>query len=294
MNGRTAMRVMGVLNVTPDSFSDGGVYGEGEAGVAAAVGAGLAMAEAGAGVIDVGGESTRPGAERVGVEEQVRRVVPVVAGLREELDGAGYGGVAISVDTTREAVARAALDADGSGMGMVNDVSAGGDDPGLFGLVAERGVPMVLMHKRGEPATMQERPAYENVVAEVKAYLNERVETAELAGVPRGLLWVDPGIGFGKTLEHNLALLRSMEDLVGWASGEGLAGVLVGASRKRIIGELDPVGGTASGDRLGGTVAITAMAAWAGVGMVRVHDVAANVQAVRVVEAVKGAQASLA
>ncbi|MEM6553914.1 MAG: dihydropteroate synthase [Planctomycetota bacterium] len=289
MDARNGMVVMGVLNVTPDSFSDGGLYGEGEAGVESAVGAGVAMAEAGAGVIDVGGESTRPGAGRVGVEEQVRRVVPVVAGLRERLDGVGLGGVLISVDTTRWAVAEAAL---GAGAGMVNDVSAGEDDGAMLAGVARAGVGLALMHKKGEPATMQDRPRYRDVVEEVRGYLGERVGAAVEAGVQRGLVWVDPGIGFGKTLEHNLALLGALEGLVEWAAGEGLAGVLVGASRKRMIGELNPRGGQRPGDRLGGTVAITALSAWAGVGMVRVHDVAENVQAVRMVEAVKAVKAA--
>lgn len=278
--------VMGVLNVTPDSFSDGGVYGQGGAGVAAAVAAGVAMAEAGVGVLDVGGESTRPGAQRIGVDEQVRRVVPVVAGLRERLDAEGLGGVMISVDTTRSAVAASALDA---GAGMVNDVSAGEDDPGMAELVAARGVPWALMHKKGEPATMQDRPSYRDVVEEVRGYLAGRVGGAMSAGVEPGRLWVDPGIGFGKRLEHNLALLGAMEDLVAWAAGQGLAGVLVGASRKRMIGELDqqaqePV------DRLGGTVAVTAAAVCAGVGMVRVHDVRENVQAARVARAIQRAK----
>ena len=215
--------LMGILNATPDSFSDGGRF----AGPADAVAAGLEMVRQGAAILDVGGESTRPGAARVPAEEQARRVVPVIRGLGERLVGAG---VLLSVDTTRAAVAEAAAEA---GAGLINDVSAGLDDPELFRVAADRGLPVVLMHKRGEPASMQRNPAYRDVVAEVLDHLRGRANAAAAAGVPE--VWLDPGIGFGKTLDHNLALLHALPRLV----AEGRR-VLLGASRKSFLARLDP------------------------------------------------------
>ncbi len=262
-------RVMGVLNVTPDSFSDGGRFVAPEAAAAHAV----AMAREGAAVIDVGGESTRPGAQRVDAAAQVARVVPVVRAVRGALDEAGFDGVMLSVDTTRAAVAEAALDA---GASMLNDVSAGREDENMFALAAARGVPIVLMHMLGEPGTMQDAPRYDDVVGEVTAFLEARAGAAEAAGVPASQVVIDPGIGFGKTVAHNLALLHALPRFV--ATGRA---VLLGASRKRFISAVWPAAREPA-DRLPGTLAVTAWAASAGVSLVRVHDVAANAQAAAV------------
>ena len=274
---------MGILNVTPDSFSDGGRFVDPKAAVAH----GLQMAREGAAVIDVGGESTRPGSKRVDVKEQCRRVTGVIGALRDTLDTAGFTRVAVSIDTTRAPVAAAALDA---GASILNDVSAGREDAGMFALAAERGVPIVLMHMRGEPGTMQDAPTYFDVVGEVTAFLLERAAAAEASGVARGQVVIDPGIGFGKTLDHNLALLASLDRLV-----ETGYPVLLGASRKRFIAQVNPPRGgeqPASGpddDRLAGTLACTLMAFQAGVQLVRVHDIAANQQALQVARAVRAA-----
>ncbi len=200
-------RLMGILNVTPDSFSDGGRFVD----TSAAVQQGLAMAAAGAAVLDVGGESTRPGAERLSVDEQISRVQPVIRMLRERLDAQGLGHVVISIDTTRREVAAAAVKA---GAGMLNDVTAGGDDPGMFTLAAEHGLPLALMHMQGTPATMQDSPTYIDVVAEVRQFLLDRAAAAEQAGVARQQIVIDPGLGFGKAVEHNLALLAHLETFV--------------------------------------------------------------------------------
>ncbi|MFI4860956.1 MAG: dihydropteroate synthase [Phycisphaerales bacterium JB063] len=267
--------LMGILNVTPDSFSDGGCYVD----VDAAVAHGLAMARDGAGVIDVGGESTRPGAQRIDAEEQCRRVVDVIAALRRSLDAQGFPNVAISIDTTRSAVAAAALDA---GASIVNDVSAGVEDDAMLPLVAGRGVSVVLMHMRGEPGTMQASPSYDDVVAEVLGYLEERAACAQRLGIARERIAIDPGIGFGKTLEHNLALLAGLDRFV--ATGYA---VLLGASRKRFIAHL--ASGEEEGavprdgrDRLGGTAATSVLGYAAGVRAFRVHEVWANRQALAV------------
>lgn len=243
----------------------------------AAAAAGLAMARAGASVLDVGGESTRPGAEPVNAKEQVRRVVPVIVAVRGALDAAGVEGVWISVDTRLAEVAAAALDA---GAAMVNDVSAVRDDPELLPLVAERGAAVCLMHMQGDPATMQQQPTYGDVVEEVAGFLAERVQAAERAGVQRDRIVIDPGIGFGKTLEHNLALLAGIPRL----AAAGLP-VLIGASRKRFIAAIDPEHGRTPADREPGTIAVTLHAAAAGASLVRVHDVPANAQALRVATA---------
>jgi len=267
-------RLMGILNATPDSFSDGGRYAE----PARAAERARAMAEAGAAVIDVGGESTRPGARAVPADEQIRRAVPVVRAVRHALDRSGHAGVWIGIDTRLAPVAAAALDA---GAAMVNDVSAGRHDPDLLPLVARRGCGLALMHMLGEPGTMQHEPRYDDVVGEVAAFLDQRVAAAEHAGVPRDRLVIDPGIGFGKTLAHNLALLARVDRLV----ATGLP-VLVGASRKRFIAALDPVGDPDPDHRFGGTVAVTLGAAAAGASLIRVHDVPANAQALRVARAI--------
>ncbi len=265
-------RVMGILNLTPDSFSDGGRYLDAER----AVQHGLAMAKQGADIIDIGGESTRPGSQRVEADEQIRRVVPIVRALRQKLDQ-DYPAVQISIDTTRAAVAEAAVDA---GAGILNDVSAGLEDEQMLAFAAERGLPIVLMHMRGEPGTMQDAPQYGDVVGEVKQFLLARAEAAQRAGVDRRRIVLDPGIGFGKTTEHNLALLRSIDAFV--ATGYA---ILMGASRKRFIGEVDA--GADVEDRLGGTCAVTGYCAMAGVQVFRVHDVGPNRQAARLIGAIK-------
>ena len=268
-----AFRLMGVLNVTPDSFSDGGRF-EGPDAVERAVAAGVAMVAAGAAILDVGGESTRPGAARVPVEEQTRRVVPVIAGLRAALAD-GLPGVVLSVDTTRAAVAEAAAEA---GATLLNDVSAGLDDPELFGVAAARGLPVVLMHKRGEPADMQRSPSYEDVVSEVAGFLAERAGAAADAGVPSVVL--DPGIGFGKTLGHNLALLGGLPRLVSLGHP-----VLLGTSRKSFLARLDP-GAAEPAGRLPGSLATAVLGLAAGVSVFRVHDVAEHRQALAAAAAV--------
>jgi len=258
--------LMGVVNVTPDSFSDGGLYLEPEVAVAH----GMQLVEDGAGILDVGGESTRPGAEPVGVEEELRRVVPVVRGL------AG-SGARISVDTSKAAVAAAAL---GDGAEIVNDVTALRGDPEMAALCADRSATVVLMHMLGEPRTMQEDPRYEDVVDEVKAFLAERLEAAVAAGIEEGRVWLDPGIGFGKTAAHNLELLRRLGEL-----RELGRPLVVGTSRKSFIGRLD---GSSADQRLGGTIASSVLAAAEGAGVLRVHDVAEVRQALQVAAAILG------
>lgn len=267
-------RVMGILNVTPDSFSDGGLH---EA-LEAAVTHGLAMAEEGAMVIDVGGESTRPGAKRVPAAEQKRRVVEVVRRLRAELD-AHYPDVWLSVDTTLTAVAEPALHA---GASLINDISAGRDDPAMFDLAAAQQVPIVLMHMQGTPETMQQNPRYSDVVAEVEAFVLERAEEAVTAGVPRERIVIDPGVGFGKTVAHNLHLLAHLGEFV--ATGHP---VMLGASRKGFIGQVAEMTPRDAKDRVGGTCATTAVGVWAGVSLFRVHDVRANLQAAQVTAAIR-------
>ncbi len=257
--------LMGVVNVTPDSFSDGGMFLDAEAAVAH----GRELAEQGAEILDVGGESTRPGAEEVGVEEEVARVVPVVRGLA--------GVATVSVDTSKAEVAEAAVDA---GASIVNDVTALRGAPEIGGLCAERGAGLVLMHMRGDPRTMQESPVYDDVVDEVKAFLAERLEAAVGAGVDEERVWLDPGIGFGKTLEHNLELLRRLGEL-----RELGRPLVVGTSRKSFIGKVD---GSEVGDRIGGTIASSVLAMAEGAEVLRVHDVAEAAQAVTVAEAILG------
>ena len=262
--------VMGVLNVTPDSFSAGGDFYDPAAAVAQA----LRMVAEGADIIDIGAESTRPGSDRVSAADQIRRLEPV-------LPEAAKLDVRVSVDTTLAEVASFALDA---GAEIVNDVSAGRDDPELLPLAAGRGAALVLMHMLGEPKTMQEDPRYEDVVAEVREFLAARLAAAEAAGVPRGRCIVDPGIGFGKLLEHNLALLAGVGLL-----GELGVPVLVGPSRKRFIGDL-----TGQGDphrRLGGSIAACLLARANGATIFRVHDVAETVQALAVAGAIAQAGA---
>jgi dihydropteroate synthase len=265
---------MGVLNVTPDSFSDGGCFAD----TMSAVAHGLEMHAAGADYVDVGGESTRPGADRVDAEEECRRVLPVI----RELTAAG---VRTSVDTTRAEVAEAAIAA---GATLVNDVSGGLADDGMAKLVADSGIPWVLMHWRGHSREMYAAARYGDVVTEVCAELTARVEDVVTAGVAPEQLVLDPGLGFAKNADHNWALLAGLDRLVGL----GLP-VLVGASRKSFLGRLlagtDAEPRPAEG-RDAATLATTVMAAEAGVWGVRVHDAAASVDAVRTVEAVRAAR----
>ena len=257
-------KLMGVVNVTPDSFSDGGLYLD----PAAAIVHGEELLAAGAEILDVGGESTRPGAEPVEQDEELRRVVPVIEGL---------AGATVSIDTSKAAVAAAALEA---GATIVNDVTALGGDPEMAGLCAEREATVILMHMLGEPRTMQDEPVYEDVVLAVKGFLVERIGFALAAGIAAERIWVDPGIGFGKTAAHNHELLRRLGELT--ALGQPL---VIGTSRKSFIGRVD---GSAAGERLGGTIASSVLAAAAGADVVRVHDVAEVRQALTVAEAVLG------
>ena len=261
---------MGVVNVTPDSFSDGGEFLDPDA----AVSHGLRLAGDGAAILDVGGESTRPGADPVAADEELRRVVPVIERLAAEAAGAE-----VSVDTTKHAVARAALEA---GATIVNDVSAFRFEPELAGLVAEHGARCCLMHMLGEPRTMQQDPRYEDVVSDVKSFLEDRLAFAVDEGIPAERVLLDPGIGFGKTVEHNLALLRRLDELV--AIG---CPVVVGTSRKSFLGKL--AGGRSERERLPGTIATTVIAWERGATVFRVHDVLQVGDALAVAAATVGA-----
>lgn len=258
-------RLMGVLNVTPDSFSDGGAF----ASQMSAIDHAAAMLNQGADIIDVGGESTRPGAARISADEQIRRTRDVIAHL-QQIIRERESETLISIDTTRSQVARAALDA---GADLINDVSAGRDDPAMFELAASRNVPIVLMHMQGAPADMQNNPAYHDVVAEVEAFLLERIAAATAAGVDRKRLIIDPGVGFGKSTTHNLQLLAQLNrfTLLG-------APLLLGASRKRFMREILALDDPKRDHRAleTATCAVTAMAVATGVRLLRVHDVAAN------------------
>jgi dihydropteroate synthase len=259
--------IMGVVNVTPDSFSDGGTFDDD----AAAIRHARRLVEEGAAIVDVGGESTRPGAAPVPAAEELRRVVPVVEGIA----GLGLGGrVRISVDTMKLEVARAAVDA---GATYVNDVTAFRHDPDMAALVADRGVDCCLMHMLGEPRTMQRNPSYRDVVDDVKAFLEERLAAATAAGIAECRIQLDPGIGFGKTLEHNLELLRRLDELA--AIGRPL---VIGTSRKTFLGRLT---GRDVTERVYATVATTVLAFERGARVFRVHDVAATADALAVAAA---------
>ena len=255
---------MGIVNVTPDSFSDGGLFLD----AGAAIEHGRRLAGEGAEILDIGGESTRPGSDPVPADEELRRVLPVV----EELAG---GDARISIDTTKSAVARAALEA---GATIVNDVSAFRFDPELPGVVAEAGADCCLMHMLGEPRTMQDDPRYDDVVSDVKSFLEERLAFAVDQGVEEERVWLDPGIGFGKTVDHNLELLRRLDEIV--AIGRP---VVIGTSRKSFLGRL--AGGRDETHRLPGTIATNVLALERGATVFRVHDVAQNVDALRVATA---------
>ncbi|GAB3743558.1 dihydropteroate synthase [Lysobacter olei] len=268
-NGRRLVldrpRVMGIVNITPDSFSDGGEHDTLEAAVAH----GIRLAEEGADILDVGGESTRPGAAAVSLDEELRRVVPLVQRLREATS------LPISVDTYKPEVMRAAVEA---GAGMINDVY-GLRQEGALDAAASLGVPVVLMHMQGEPRSMQGAPLYDDVVAEVHRFLAERLFAAEMAGIPKKHLIVDPGFGFGKDTQHNLALLAQLERFVDLG-----VPVLAGLSRKRSIGEI--TGRDVPRERVAGSVAAHLIAAQRGAMLLRVHDVAETVDALKVWNAV--------
>ena len=258
--------IMGVLNVTPDSFSDGGQFLDTDK----AIKHGLKMAGEGAAIIDIGAESTRPGAEPVSTYEQIRRVVPIIEALCRKID------VPISIDTNKSEVAKAALQA---GAAMINDITALSDER-MGRLAAEQQVPVVLMHIQGTPANMQIEPKYEDVVTEVLQFLLERARRAEQFGIPKERIFIDPGIGFGKTLEHNLELLRNIHKFV-----DTDYRVLIGTSRKSFIGKI--TGKENPAERIFGTAASVALCVAAGVSIVRVHDVAEMVDMVKVVNAIE-------
>lgn len=246
-------RVMGILNATPDSFSDGGAFTDPGVAVEHA----LNMVEQGADIIDIGGESTRPGAEPVTVQEELRRTLPIIEGIRSASD------IPISIDTMKAPVAAEAIAA---GADIINDVSALGADTDMAGIAAASGAGVILMHMKGTPRTMQQNPVYDDAVSEVFAYLNQRIEFAARHGVERSRIVVDPGIGFGKTLDHNLELLRDLAGLVSCGCP-----ILIGASRKRFIGEI--TGRAQPADRLAGSLGVAAWAAAHGAHILRVHDV---------------------
>jgi dihydropteroate synthase len=257
-------KIMGVVNVTPDSFSDGGEFLDADRAIAH----GEDLAGERADVLDVGGESTRPGAHAVGAEEELRRTDPVVRTLASR-------GYSVSIDTSKVAVAEAALDA---GAAMVNDVTALRAEPGLAGLCADRSCELVLMHMLGDPRTMQENPTYEDVVDDVKAFLAKRIEFAIAEGVAEERIWIDPGIGFGKTVEHNLELHRRLGELT-----ELGRPIIFGSSRKSFIGKLT---GAEVDERLGGTIASNVIAYANGARMLRVHDVGPMREALTIADAI--------
>ncbi|MBI4277333.1 MAG: dihydropteroate synthase [Armatimonadetes bacterium] len=264
--------IMGILNVTPDSFAGDGLWTgmPGEADVEHVVACGRAMVADGAHILDVGGESTRPGAAPVSLDEELRRTIPVIARLAREVD------VPISIDTYKAEVVRQAVAA---GAGLVNDVSALRFDPAMGGVVAEVGVPLVLMHMKGTPRDMQRDPRYADVMGEIVDFLGERIAAAERAGIPRQRLIVDPGFGFGKTVVHNVEIMRRLGELRVLGCP-----VLIGPSRKTTIARL--LGGLPATERVEGTAALVVLAIAAGVDIVRVHDVKPIARAARVADAV--------
>lgn len=263
-----APRIMGILNVTPDSFSDGGDFIAPVAAVAHA----REMVATGADMIDIGGESTRPGADFVPVDEEINRTAPVIKAIRTEL------ATPISIDTRKAPVAKAALDA---GANLINDVAAFTHDPALAEVAAQTGAPVCLMHAQGDPETMQNDPRYDDVLLDVYDFLSERINEAVTAGIPRNRIMVDPGIGFGKTMQHNLTLLRDIS--LFHALG---CPILLGASRKKFIGVIS--GAQSAKDRVFGSVSVALGAVAQGVQMVRVHDIQATKQAISLQTAVRG------
>jgi dihydropteroate synthase len=266
MSERAAPRVMGILNITPDSFSDGGVHFDHPRALHGA----LQMIDDGADLIDIGGESTRPGAEEVPLDLELERVVPVVEALRMRSD------IPISVDTRKARVAEAALDA---GANIINDVSAMRHDPEMRALAARRGVPVILMHMRGDPQTMQENAHYDEVVADVKRELTSWRDEVIAAGVDPAKIFIDPGIGFAKTFDHNLELLARCAEL------KDVAPLVIGASRKGFIGHI--TGREAAAERMAGSLATIAAAYRGGASIVRVHDVKETVDFLKVLHAIE-------
>lgn len=256
---------MGILNLTPDSFSDGGRFQDPDVGLRHA----LRMVEEGAAIIDVGGESTRPGAQMVSTEEELDRVIPIIERLAQHVP------VPISIDTNKPQVMREAVSA---GAGMINDIMAL-QEPGALEAAAQTAVPVCLMHMQGKPRTMQNAPHYENVVEEVKTFLRQRIDTGEAAGIARHNMIIDPGFGFGKTLAHNLLLLKELQAL-----HELTVPILVGISRKSMIGSI--LGNAPMDERLIGSVAAAVVAVMKGAAIIRVHDVRETVDALKVVAAV--------
>jgi dihydropteroate synthase len=263
---------MGIVNVTPDSFSDGGLYLDADA----AIEHGKQLAAEGADILDIGGESTRPGAAEVSAEDELARTAPVVAALADH-EKRGQTPFSISIDTSKATVAQAALDA---GASIVNDVTALRADPELAGICAGSGCEVVLMHMLGTPRTMQDDPRYDDVVDDVKAFLAERIEHAVGEGIAEDRIWIDPGIGFGKTVEHNLELTRRLGEL-----SELGRPVVFGSSRKSHLGTIT---GREVGERLGATIASNVLAVRAGADVLRVHDVAELREAVLTTEVIAG------
>lgn len=261
--------IMGVLNVTPDSFSDGGQFFDESTAIARA----LAMAEEGARIIDIGGESTRPGSESIAEDVEIKRVLPVISALRAQ------SAVAISIDTTKANVARAALDA---GAGIINDITGGRADPGMMTLAAKRGAGLIIMHMQGTPRTMQIDPHYDDVVAEVREFFRQQYARALECGIDPMAIAFDPGIGFGKTLQHNLELLRNLDALR--IENRPL---VVGVSRKAFLGKI--IGSAEMSDRAAPTIAASALLRERGADVLRVHEVKSNLAALRVAEALRSA-----
>ncbi len=260
-------KIMGILNVTPDSFSDGGKYFDADHAVRHA----QEMVSSGADIIDIGGESSRPGSEAISASEELRRVLPVVKAVKNVLD------IPISVDTRKSEVAREVLSA---GADYINDITALRGEAAMAGVIAEFNAGVVLMHMRGEPRHMQEDPEYGDVIAEIIAYLRESIDIAECAGISPDKIVVDPGIGFGKTLEHNLLILRELPRLRSLDKP-----LLVGSSRKSFIGEIT---GKKPDARIFGTAASVAVCALSGVDIVRVHDVDEMMDVIKVIDAIQG------
>ncbi len=264
--------LMGILNVTPDSFSDGGQHNNPEAALKHA----RRMLDEGADIIDIGGESTRPGAGRVPPDEQIKRVVPIIKQLQQEIPP----GIPLSIDTTSTVVAGAALD---NGASIINDVSAGRDDTRMFKLIAAAKVPCILMHMQGTPDMMQDNPQYDDVVVEIKSFLLERAAAAQDAGVSKENIVIDPGIGFGKSKQDNLDIIMNLDSF----KGSGYP-VLLGASRKRFMGSICHI--ESYSELVGASCATTALGVFAGVRIFRVHDVKENRQALDVAYALRESQ----
>ncbi len=264
--------VMGIVNVTPDSFSDGGQFATTDTAIAH----GRRLLEEGAHILDIGGESTRPGADTVSVDDEKARVVPVIEGLR---DAAAKAGAYLSVDTRNAATMAAVIEA---GADIINDITALEGDPASMDVVTRSGLPVILMHMQGEPQQMQNNPQYDDVVTEVREYLDARIEACVAAGIDRSLIILDPGIGFGKTVEHNLSLMKHLDDY----AESGLP-LLLGVSRKSFIGLLDD--NVPATDRLGGSLAAALAGYSRGAAILRVHDVAATRQALMIWRAIEDA-----